>query len=119
MLTRATDKNIVELQKQYPVFKVTTVITGINDQNEAMLSIGLKEGVNPKSKYEVLQRELKNGKLKYTRVATLTPVAGKIWDNRYMAAEEEAENAQLGFTTFKINSANADLLPGMLVREMR
>lgn len=119
VLTRATDKNIVELQKQYPVFKVTTVITGINDQNEAMLSIGLKEGVNPKSKYEVLQRELKNGKLKYTRVATLTPVAGKIWDNRYMAAEEEAENAQLGFTTFRINSANADLLPGMLVREMR
>lgn len=119
VLTRATDKNIVELQKQYPVFKVTTVITGINDQNEAMLSIGLKEGVNPKSKYEVLQRELKNGKLKYTRVATLTPVAGKIWDNRYMAAEEEAENAQLGFTAFRINSANADLLPGMLVREMR
>ena len=119
VLTRATDKNIVELQKQHPVFKVTTVIAALNDKKEAMLCIGLKEGVNPKSKYEVLQRELKNGKLKYTRVATLTPVAGKIWDNRYMAVEEEAENAQLGFTTFKINNPTTDLLPGMLVREIK
>ena len=119
VLTRATDKNIVELQKQHPVFKVTTVIATVTGKNEATLCIGLKEGVNPKSKYEVLERELINGKLKYTRVATLNPIAGKIWDNRYMAVEEEAENAQLGFTTCKINNPKTDILPGMLVREIK
>ena len=119
VLTRATDKNIVELQKQPQVFKVTTVVASVNENNEALLYIGLKEGVNPKSRYEVLQRELKDGKLKYTRVAMLTPVADKIWDNRYMALEEEAENAALGFSTFLIKNPTAEVLPGMLVREIK
>lgn len=119
VLTRATDKNIVELQKQHPVFKVTTVVASLNKMKEVRLFIGLKEGVTSKSKYEVLRRELKDGRLKYTRVATLTPVAGQIWDNRYMAKEEEAENANLGFSTFKVNNPTAEILPGMLVREIK
>lgn len=118
VLTRATDKNIVELQREFPVFKVTSVIAGVN-KNEAQVYIGLKEGVNASSTYEVLQREFKNGKLQYKRVATLKPLEDKIWDNRCMALEEKAKNADLGFTTFTINTPTGEVTPGMLVREVR
>lgn len=119
VLTRAVDKNIVELQRQFNVFKVTSIIAGINAKNEAQVYIGMKEGVNPNSTYEVLQRELKNGRLEYKRVATLKPKEDMIWDNRFMALEEQAHNAELGYTTFTVNTPVSQILPGMLVREVK
>lgn len=119
VLTRAVDKNIVELQREYDVFKVTSIIAGINAKNEAQVYIGLKEGVSPNSTYEVLQRELKNGRLVYKRVATLKPREDLIWDNRFMSVEEHAHNAELGYTTFTVNTPVSQILPGMLVREVK
>ena len=121
VLTRAQDKNIVELQRKYPQFKVTDVLAAVLPNNEVEVQIGLKEGVNEKSKYEVLERVFdKAGQVSYVRRATLQPVAGAIWDNRFMAVEEEAENATLGATRFKITSGIASsLYAGMLVREIR
>lgn len=121
VLTRAQDKNIVELQRKYPQFKVTDVLAAVLPNNEVEVQIGLKEGVNEKSKYEVLERVFdKAGQVSYVRRATLQPVAGAIWDNRFMAVEEEAENATLGATRFKITSGIASsLYAGMLVREMK
>ena len=119
VLTRAVDKNIVELQREFDVFKVTSIIAGINAKNEVQVYIGLKEGVNPNSTYEVLQRELKNGRLVYKRIATLKPKEDLIWDNRFMSVEERAHNAELGYTTFTINSSISQITPGMLVREVK
>jgi len=51
-------------------------------------------------------------------VGVIRPVKDKIWDNRYMAAEEKAENATLGFTTFEKVSGGS-FYPGMLIREMK
>lgn len=119
VLTRALDKNIVELQREFSIFKVTSMIAGINAKNEAQVYIGLKEGVNPNSTYEVLQREYKNGKLVYRRMATLKPKEDMIWDNRYMAVEEQAPNAELGYTTFTVNNPIGEIVPGMLVREVK
>lgn len=119
VLTRAVDKNIVSLQREFDVFKVTSIIAGVNAKNEAQVYIGLKEGVSPNSTYEVLQRELKEGRLVYKRVATLKPKENMIWDNRYMAVEEQAPNSDLGYTTFSVITPISQIVPGMLVREVK
>ena len=119
VLTRAIDKNIVELQREFSVFKVTSIISAVSGKNEVQAYIGLKEGVSPNSTYEVLQRELKNGKMVYKRVATLEPKENMIWDNRYMAVEEKAPNAELGYTTFTVKNPVSQIFPGMLVREVK
>ena len=41
-------------------------------------------------------------------------------DNRCMAVEEMADNATIGFTTFKVTQGNANnLYRGMILREMK
>lgn len=115
---RAIDENVVKLQKEYDVFKVKTPILTI-DKNFVTASIGLKEGVSEKSRYEVLeQMQSEDGKTEYKRVGVIAPVKGQIWDNRYMAVEEEADGADLGSTTFEIVSGS-DFYPGMLIRETK
>lgn len=119
VLARATDKNIVELQKRYEVFKVTSVITGISAKNEIFVPIGLKEGVSAQSKYEVLERIVDKNRIRYERRAIISPKKDAIWDNRYMAKEEDSPNADLKHTTFVIQSQLAPLYAGMLVREIK
>lgn len=86
--TRAIDKAIVQLQREYDEFKVNVPIYEVNDDGTVLVKIGLKEGVNSKSKYEVLMKDESDGVLKYKRVGMLKPVADKIWDNRFGALEE-------------------------------
>ena len=79
----------------------------------------MKEGVNAKSKFEVLEEvEAEDGTRSYHKVAEIVPIEGKIWDNRYMASEEGAEGADLGCTTFRKVSGK-DILAGMLIREVK
>ncbi|MBO8456108.1 MAG: hypothetical protein IAC08_06870 [Bacteroidetes bacterium] len=87
--TRALDKAIVELQREYDEFKINVPIYAVNDDGTVSVKIGLKEGVTEKSTYEVLMKDMSSGVTKYVRVGMLKPVAGKIWDNRF-GAEEEA-----------------------------
>ncbi len=118
VLSRAVDNNIVELQKKFPIFKVTTALYGVGD-GEVYAQIGMKEGVSANSKYEVLERkENAEGEISYRRVGVLKPIKDKIWDNRCMATEEGAENATLKYTTFDIVSG-LGFYPGMLIREIR
>lgn len=112
---RALDSNVADLGKAYEVFRVRTPIVSVNPTITAY--IGLKEGVSPDSKFEVLEAEEKNGKTSYKRVAVVKPVANKIWDNRFMASEELAYGADFGFTTF-IKESGGEILPGMLLREI-
>ena len=80
--------------------------------------IGMKEGVTEKSKYEVLEVvEMEDGSRKYNRVGVIAPVPNRIWDNRFMAEEEGAPGATLGYTTFKKVSGK-DFVRGMLIKEM-
>jgi hypothetical protein len=113
---RAFDENIANLQKNFEVFKVKAPL---RSTEPLTCEIGLKEGITEKSRYEVLETiEDKNGHVEYKRVGVIRPVKDKIWDNRYMAAEEKAENATLGFTTFEKVSGGS-FYPGMLIREMK
>ena len=120
VMTRATDKNIVELQHKFPVFKVTAPLMGVED-GKVHAAIGLKEGVSPKSKYEVLERKrAEDGTISYERKAVLVPEKDLIWDNRCMAVEEVADNATIGFTTFKVTQGNPNnLYRGMILREIK
>lgn len=112
---RAIDENVVDLQRKFEQFRVKTPIFSTTPYIQA--SIGLKEGISETSRFEVLQAEEKNGKVVYKRVGVIRPVKGMIWDNRYMAVEEGAVNANLGATRFeRVSGKNIE--PGMLIREM-
>lgn len=114
---RAIDDNIRDLQREYESFRVKSPITGING-DEVLVPIGLKEGVSLTSEYEVLEPQDKNGKIEYKRVGTITPVNGRIWDNRYMAREEGAVGSDLTATTFTVKSGKTPY-PGLLVRQIK
>lgn len=113
---RAIDNNVMALQKSYDQFKVKVPLYS----TEPLLAkIGMKEGVDPKSRYEVLMPmyDESTGKMDYRRKGVIRPVAGKIWDNRYMATEEDAVGSSLNSTEFEIVSGGG-FTEGMLIREM-
>lgn len=112
---RAIDENVVDLQRNYEEFRTKTPLVTVEPLTAY---IGMKEGVSSKSKFEVLETvEMENGTHKYNRVGIIEPIPNLIWDNRYMAVEEGAQGATLGFTTFRTVSGK-DFSKGMLIREM-
>lgn len=113
---RALDENVANLQRNFDVFKVKVPLT----KTEPITApIGRKEGMTDNSKYEVLQPvEDDKGHTTYKRVGTIVPEKEKIWDNRFMAAEEKAKGYDLGATTFRKVSGGT-FYPGMLIREIR
>lgn len=120
---RSMDKNIVELAKQYEDFKVKTpVYQVLYDDRDRILGyaakIGMKEGISEASKFQVVQRVIdpETNKTTYQYVATVKPVKGAIWDNRYNAVLEQADGSQLPYTTFK-KVGGGEILPGMLLIE--
>lgn len=133
--TRAIDKAIVELQREYDEFKVNVPIYAINEDGTVEVQIGLKEGINENSQFDVLMpAEDENGRTYYEKIGKLQPIQGKIWDNRFGAledmqalaedadakADEESKlgNAALNATTFKVLSGANRIVPGCLVREV-
>lgn len=116
MLARVIDKNVVELQRKFEVFKIKVPLFSTEP---LMAKVGLKEGITKNSQFEVLEMCVdKQGKTQYNQVAIIVPEEGKIWDNRFMAAQEQALNANLMATTFKKISGR-NLYPGMLIRELK
>ncbi len=112
---RAIDENVVDLQRNYEEFRTKSPLVTVEPLTAY---VGMKEGVTAKSKFEVLEVvEMENGTHKYNRVGIIEPIENLIWDNRYMAAEEGAQGATLGFTTFRKVSGK-DFAKGMLIREM-
>lgn len=112
---RAIDENVVDLQRNYEEFRTKTPLVTVEPLTAY---VGMKEGVSAKSRFEVLETvELENGTHKYNRVGVIEPIPNLIWDNRYMAEEEGAQGATLGFTTFRTVSGK-DFAKGMLIREM-
>lgn len=113
---RAIDENIANLQKNFEQFKVKTPLISTSPLKAY---IGLKEGITDKSKFEVLEVEMtEEGKMTYKRVGVIQPKENLIWDNRYMAAEEQAYGSDFGFTTFQ-KVSGGDFYPGMLIREIK
>ena len=120
---RSMDKNIVALAKQYEDFKdktpVYSVLTNERGKIEGYAAkIGMKEGINENSKFQVVQRlqDPNTGKTTYKYIATVKPKKGLVWDNRYNAVLEKADGATLPYTTF-VKTAGGEILPGMLLIE--
>lgn len=123
--TRSMDKNIASLQLAYEDFKVKTPVYQVlcNDKGKITgyaAKIGLKEGITEMSTFQVVQRivDPETNRTHYRYVATLKPVKGLIWDNRYNAVTEEAAGSDLTYTTFK-KTTGGEILPGMLIIEGR
>lgn len=113
---RAVDENVANLQHSYEEFRTKSPLLSVDP---ITVAIGLKEGITENTEFEVLESiEKENGTIQYERVATIKPIKSLIWDNRYMAAEEGASNATLGYTTFK-KVSGGEMFPGMLVREAK
>lgn len=113
---RAIDKSIAQLQKKYEEFRVKTPLFSTEPLTA---KIGLKEDVDEKTKFEVLEMvEDADGKINYKRVGIIRPIKGKIWDNRFMAEfEEENEGNARTATEFQVVSGSG-FRPGMLLREI-
>lgn len=114
---RAIDDNIADLQRAYEQFRVNSPIKEVNG-DEVVVQIGMKEGLNVDSEYEVLEPQEKDGKTTYKRVGVIKPVEGKIWDNRYMAFEEGAVGSDLKASTFK-KVSGGNFMSGHLVRQLK
>lgn len=121
--TRSMDKNVAALQLQYEDFKVKTPVYEVlvNEKGKVKgyaVKIGLKEGVTEKSSFQVVRKEIdpETNRTSYKYVATVKPVKGKIWDNRYMAAAEKEDGSELSYSTFK-KTSGGEILPGMLIIE--
>lgn len=136
---RAVDKAIVELQRQYDEFKVNVPIYKVAENRKTVeVKIGLKEGINEKSEFEILAPvEDEKGRIRYNSVGRLKPVPGEIWDNRFGALEEaqmleaakaagervkggevDLKSASLTATTFKVLGGSNQIYPGCLIREV-
>ena len=135
--TRAIDKSIVQLQRDYDEFKVNVPLYKVNEDGTVDVQIGLKEGINPRSQFDVLMPvETEDGKTTYEKVGRIQPIEGRIWDNRFGADEDAAaltedksakqsdENdegtgdASLTASTFRVLSGANRIVPGCLVREV-
>ncbi|MES2812839.1 MAG: hypothetical protein V4670_10260 [Bacteroidota bacterium] len=109
---KAVDAVIVELQKNHDEFKTKTpLFTG----EPITAKIGVKEGVNTKSKFDVLEQQIdENGKTNYVVVGSVKVDEDfPIWDNRY-GAEEENPDSKTDRTYFKKVSGK-EFYPGMLI----
>lgn len=112
--TRALDQNIAQLQKKHSEFRIKAPIIATKP---IKAYVGLKEGITEDSKFEVLERYIdESGCLEYKRIAIIKPIKELIWDNRYMAFEEELYENINGTSFEKISGG--EILPGMLIREL-
>lgn len=114
--TRAIDENCANLAKNFEQFKIKEKIV---TASPIMVPIGKKEEITENSRFEVLEpSENKDGRVTYRQVAIIKPSKGLIWDNRYMAKEENAVGSSLNGTSF-YKVSGGEIVPGMLVRELK
>jgi hypothetical protein len=109
---KATDAVIAKLQRAYEVFRTKTPLMS-GDPISA--KIGMKEGLEKGDKYEVLEQVINDeGKTEYKKVGVIKVEKNMIWDNRYLADEENP--SELEYTTF--SGSKNKYYAGMLIRQI-
>lgn len=122
----AFDAVLAKLQRKYEIFRTKTpLLSG----DPITAKIGLKEGIEPGDKFEVLEQtqDPKTGKTVYVKVGKIKVERGMIWDNRFGAEEIEkpkvldgtsaagsAPTQVIDRTTF---SGGKGFYSGMLIRQ--
>ncbi len=113
---RAVDEVISKLQKNHDEFKTKTPLLTVEPLTA---KIGKKEGLEAGEKFEVLEKNIdENGKTFYKKVGVVKVDNNKIWDNRYMLAEEQAKENGNDRTTF-VKVSGGDFQPGMLLNQIK
>lgn len=109
---KASDAVIAKLQRTYEVFRTKTpLLSG----DPIAAKIGLKEGLEKGDKYEVLEQIInKEGKTEYKQIGIIKVEKNLIWDNRFMATDEN--ESELEYTTFK--GSKNKYFQGMLIRQI-
>ncbi|NOY48646.1 MAG: hypothetical protein GXO84_10740 [Chlorobi bacterium] len=109
---KAADNVIAKLQRKYEVFRTKTPLLS-GDPLSA--KIGFKEGLEKGDRYEVLEQFINNnGITKYKRIGVIKVDKDHIWDNRYMAEEENPSTIE--FTKF--SGSKNKYYSGMLIRQI-
>lgn len=116
----ATDAVLAKLEKKYETFRTKTPLV-INENGEITAYIGTKEDLKAGDKFEVLERivDKNTGKPDYKKVGQIKVAKGKIWDNIYMASEDEnAETDSKGLSATVFEGNVKGLYTGMLIRQL-
>jgi len=116
----ATDAVLAKLEKKYETFRTKTPLI-INGNGEITAYIGTKEDLKAGDKFEVLERivDKNTGKPDYKKVGQIKVAKGKIWDNIYMASEDEnAETDSNGLSATVFEGNVKGLYSGMLIRQL-
>lgn len=129
LVTKATvnafDAVLAKLQRKYEIFRTKTPLYS---GDPITAKIGLKEGLEPGDKFEVLEQtqDPKTGKTTYVKVGKIKVERGMIWDNRFGAEDETVKTgvegaAAVATPTSKIDrttfSGPKGLYTGMLIRQ--
>lgn len=120
----AMDKVLVKLQKKQDVFKTKTpliVEVGENQKHIYTAQIGLKEGLEPGDKFDVLEMvQDASGKTTYEKRGVLKVSKKQIWDNRFGADEElKLKNAEQSFNATLFEGEIKGAYSGMLLRQAK
>lgn len=109
---KAGDAVIAKLQRAYEVFRTKTPLLS-GDPLSA--KIGMKEGLEKGDKYEVLEQIInEEGKTEYKKIGTIKVEKNMIWDNRYLADEENP--SEFEYTSF--SGSKNKYYAGMLIRQI-
>jgi|GEM_PF-472035 uncharacterized lipoprotein NlpE involved in copper resistance len=113
---KAVDKAIAKLQRKYEEFRTKTPLTSVDPLTA---KIGLKEGLEPNDKYEVLEQTMdENGKISYKRKSIIRAQKGMIWDNTYVPEDAKGQVPQQNINETHFIGSKTGLYPGMLIRQI-
>ena len=111
---RAIDAVIAKLQRKYEVFRTKTPLYS---GDPLAAKIGLKEGLEKGDKFEVLEQVMdKNGRTRYKSKGIIKVDKSNIWDNRFMAAEEQNNLEDL--PEYSLFKGGKKFYTGMLIRQI-
>lgn len=116
----AMDAVLAKLEKKYEVFKTKVPLLSVEPNFTA--AIGMKEGLEPGDKFEVLEKivDPETHEISYKRRGVLKVSKDQIWDNRFMASEERAlSGKQQDFQATRFEGKIKDAYVGMLLRQIK
>lgn len=120
----AIDNGIAKLQKEYEDFKIKVPLIEVNGK-DATAFIGLKEGLEKNTKFEVLERVYneKTNTFRYKKVGNLKIDKSRVWENREMIEgirrSEPSVKPNPNVDRTYLLGANGSMAPGMLIRQTK
>ena len=121
-IVRNMDKQFVNLQKSYPVFRPCFPLALADPKQQLVAEMGTKEGIVGGETFELLQQKynkLKN-RIEWTRVATVKVDKKQVWDNQFDATAENVNTEENEGTVVGTRLSKCKLAkPGMVVKFLK